>query len=200
MDQKKIVTLVSLDIEGAFDSAWWPAIKVRLAEEESPVNLRRVIDCYLSNRTVSVRYAGTTAERKTSKGCVQGSIGGPILWNLLLDPLLKELMQKSYYCQAFADDVVMVFDGNTALEIERQACVALEHVRSWGIQNKLKFAPHKTCAMVLTRKLKYDTPRLSMGGIEVGLSHEIKQLGLTIDHKLTFNTHITNACKKALTN
>nr|XP_037877578.1 uncharacterized protein LOC119631162 [Bombyx mori] len=67
---------LSLDIEGAFDSAWWPALEVRLAEEKCPEYLRRVISSYLSDRRVSVRYAGAEYERATSKGCVQGSIGG----------------------------------------------------------------------------------------------------------------------------
>ncbi|XP_063834856.1 uncharacterized protein LOC135084043 [Ostrinia nubilalis] len=195
---KKLVTLVSLDIEGAFDSAWWPAIRVRLAEEKCPVNIRRLLDSYLDCRKVKVRYAGEECTRSTNKGCVQGSIGGPILWNILLDPLLQELDRREYYVQAFADDVVMVFDGDTGLEVSRRANAALAFVRQWGIDNKLKFAPHKTCAMVLTRKLKYDDPLLSMGGVDIGLSAEIKILGLTIDNKLTFNSHVAIQCKKAL--
>lgn len=198
LDQKKIITMVSLDIEGAFDSAWWPAIKVRLAEADCPVNLRRVIDSYLTDRQVNVRYAGVVHSRNTNKGCVQGSIGGPILWNLLLDPLLRELETGGSYCQAFADDIVLIFDGDTSSEIERRAGAALEHVLAWGVMNRLKFAPHKTCAMVITRRLKYDTPRLSMGGISIGMSQEMKLLGLTIDRKLTFNTHVAAACKKAI--
>ncbi|XP_063617206.1 uncharacterized protein LOC134790367 [Cydia splendana] len=198
LNEKKMVTLISLDIEGAFDSAWWPAIRVRLAEENCPVNLRRVIDSYLSNRVVRVRYAGEEIKRETNKGCVQGSIGGPILWNLLLNPLLQELTQQGIYCQAFADDIVLVFDGKTALDIERPANAALEHVFAWGVKNRLRFAPHKTCAMLLTRKLKFDVPRLAMGGIQIKMAEEIKLLGLTIDSSLTFNTHIASVCKKAL--
>lgn len=196
-DSKRLVTLVSLDIEGAFDSAWWPAIKVRLAEEKCPINLRRVISDYLSDRSVEVRYAGEKYRKATEKGCVQGSIGGPILWNLLLDPLLRQLESRGFYCQAFADDVVLVFDGKEAREIEEQANAALEHVREWGVRNKLRFAPHKTCAMVITRKLVFDTPRLRMGGVSIEMSSEIKILGLTIDKGLTFNKHVANACKRA---
>ncbi|XP_047028061.1 uncharacterized protein LOC124636164 [Helicoverpa zea] len=198
LNDKKLITVVSLDIEGAFDSAWWPAIRTRLAEEKCPVNIRRMIDSYLNDRCVRVRYAGAECRRDTNKGCVQGSIGGPILWNLVLDPLLKGLEQRGDYCQAFADDVVLIFSGDTALEIQRRANAALEYVRGWGIRNKLKFAPHKTCAMVVTRKLKYDVPLLSMGGVAIGMSEEIKILGLTVDHKLTFNTHVANVCKKAI--
>nr|XP_037872912.1 uncharacterized protein LOC119629799 [Bombyx mori] len=198
LKQKKLITMVSLDIEGAFDSAWWPAVRTRLAEERCPINIRRVMDSYLSDRSVRVRYAGEEVTKSTTKGCVQGSIGGPILWNLLLDPLLKELEKRGDYCQAFADDVVLVFDADSALEIQRQANAALAYVRDWGIRNKLTFAPHKTYAMVLTRKLKYDTPVLSMGGVGVRMSKEIKVLGLIIDSKLTFNSHVANICKKAL--
>ncbi|CAH2224153.1 jg8977 [Pararge aegeria aegeria] len=76
LKHKKLITMISLDIEGAFDSAWWPAIRLRLAEKNCPVNIRRVIDSYLQDRKVRVRYAGTEHEKATSKGCVQGSIGG----------------------------------------------------------------------------------------------------------------------------
>ncbi|KAL0817996.1 hypothetical protein ABMA28_008538 [Loxostege sticticalis] len=198
MELKKLVTLVSLDIEGAFDSAWWPAIRVRLAEEKCPVNLRRLLDSYLEHRSVKLRYAGEEVERSTNKGCVQGSIGGPILWNLLLDPLLQELEKRGHYVQAFADDVILVFDGETALEIETEANAALLYVSQWGAKNKLRFAPHKTGAMTLTRKLIFDTPRISMGGVDVGMLNKIKILGLTIDHKLTFNDHIATQTRKAL--
>ncbi|XP_037294286.1 uncharacterized protein LOC119189251 [Manduca sexta] len=52
-------------------------------------------------------------------------------------------------------------------------------------------------AMVITNKLKYDTPILRMGGVDIGMSNEIKVLGLTIDRKLTFNSHVSQACRKA---
>ncbi|KAL0870224.1 hypothetical protein ABMA27_006364 [Loxostege sticticalis] len=198
IELKKLVTLVSLDIEGAFDSAWWPAIRIRLAEERCPVNIRRLLDSYLEHRSVKLRYAGEEVGRDTNKGCVQGSIGGPILWNLLLDPLLHELERRGYYVQAFADDVVLLFDGETALEVETEANAALSFVSQWGKDNKLRFAPHKTCAMILTRKLKHDTPRITMGGTHIAMSQKIKILGLTIDHQLTFNLHIANQTRKAL--
>lgn len=194
---KKLMVLVSLDIEGAFDSAWWPAIKVRLAEEECPVNIRRLLDSYLEGRKVSVRYAGEESTRETNKGCVQGSIGGPILWNLLLDPLLHKMEESGYFIQAFADDIVLVVDGDTAAEVSRSANAALARVHGWGVRNKLRFAPHKTCAMLITNKLKYDTPALTMAGVDIGMVRSMKLLGVTIDDKLTFNDHVKNICKKA---
>ncbi|XP_037293087.1 uncharacterized protein LOC119188929 [Manduca sexta] len=158
--EKKVLIMISLDIEGAFDSAWWPAIKVRLAEESCPPNIRRLVASYLDDR--------------------------------------MGLERRGDYCQAFADDVVLVFDGDSTGEAQRQANAALAYVRDWGVRNKLRFAPHKTQAMVITNRLKYDTPILHMGGVDIGLSNEIKLLGLLIDRKLTFNGHVTQACAKAI--
>ncbi|CAH2087895.1 unnamed protein product [Euphydryas editha] len=40
LNRKEITTMISLDIEGAFDSAWWPKIKVRLVEELGTLSLQ----------------------------------------------------------------------------------------------------------------------------------------------------------------
>lgn len=167
LNEKKLIVLVSLDIEGAFDSAWWPAIKIQLATTKCPINLQKVIDSYLNNRKITLKYAGTQITKDTNKGCVQGSIGGPILWNLLLNPLLNILDTCKVYSQAFADDIVLIFDGQTNTEIQINADATLTRVWEWGVQNKLKFAPQKTNAMVLTQKLKYDTPNLSNPNINI---------------------------------
>ncbi|CAK1578889.1 unnamed protein product [Parnassius mnemosyne] len=130
-------------------------------------------------------------------GCVQGSIGGPTFWNILLDPLLDGLEKRGVYCQAFADDVVLIFSGGTSSVIQDNANNVLAYVHEWGVKNKLKFAPHKTKAMIITKKLKYETPHIQMGGTEITLVEEMKLLGLTIDHKLTFQKHVQLVCRKA---
>ncbi|XP_049875608.1 uncharacterized protein LOC126380835 [Pectinophora gossypiella] len=45
--------------------------------------------------------------------------------------------------------------------------------------------------------MKFETPYLHMGVAAIQLVEEIKILGLTIDRKLTFNTHVANICRKA---
>lgn len=91
--------------------------------------------------------------------------------------------------QAFADDVVLVFDGGYGTgDWGTSQCM---HVRSGG-SDEAEITPHKTCAIVITRRLKYNLSCLSMDGIDIGLSKEINILGLTIDHKLTFHTR--NKC------
>ncbi|GBP90788.1 Putative 115 kDa protein in type-1 retrotransposable element R1DM [Eumeta japonica] len=194
---KKIILMVSLDIEGAFDNAWWPAIRNQLLAHKCPVNLYGMVMGYLRDREVVVRYAGGESRRMTSKGCIQGSIAGPTFWNLVLDSLLQELGDLGVYVQAFADDVVLMFSGQSASVLEAEANRALAHVSGWGDRNKLRFAPSKTNAMVLTKKLKFDVPTICMGHTTIALVDEIRLLGLTIDKRLTFVPHVSKACKKA---
>ncbi|CAH2105843.1 unnamed protein product [Euphydryas editha] len=194
---KKIVLLVSLDIEGAFDNAWWPALKKQLVNKHCPRNLYAMVASYLQDRRVIVNYARATSEKETTKGCVQGSIGGPTFWNLILDSLLRKISDMGVYCQAFADDVVLVFSSQKTSNLQTSAETTLAAVQEWGICNKLRFAAHKTNAMVITKKLKYDTPVIHMSGTRLRLVEEIKLLGLILDSKLTFNAHVTAVCKKA---
>lgn len=93
---------------------------------------------------------------------MQGSNTGTTFWNILLDPLLSDLQSNGTYCQAFADDIVLVVSETSATEIECQADRIRTEVSEWGKTNKLRFAAHKTNAMIITQKLKYDTPRIPM--------------------------------------
>ncbi|GBP55463.1 hypothetical protein EVAR_42639_1 [Eumeta japonica] len=43
LNLKKIILIVSLDIEGAFDKAWWPALKTQLPAQNCPVNLHSMV-------------------------------------------------------------------------------------------------------------------------------------------------------------
>ncbi|XP_022830949.1 uncharacterized protein LOC111359591 [Spodoptera litura] len=86
--------------------------------------------------------------------------------------------------------------GDTAAEVSRDTNAALAHVQNWRDKNELKFAPHKTCAMVITKRLKYDTPILNMSGINITMVRSMKLLGLIIDDRLTFNKLVEHVFKK----
>ncbi|GBP08074.1 Putative 115 kDa protein in type-1 retrotransposable element R1DM [Eumeta japonica] len=171
LNLKKIVLMVSLDIEGAFDNAWWPALKAQLLAYNCPVNLYGMAKGYLRDRRA-----------------------GPTFWNLILDSL--ELGELGVYVQVFADDVVPHVLRAVGFVDRGEANRALARALL-GSQNK-RFAPSKTNSTVLTRKLKYDDPVVHMNGEKISLVGEIRLLGLIIDRKLTFVPHVAKACKKAI--
>ncbi|GBP91215.1 hypothetical protein EVAR_60665_1 [Eumeta japonica] len=58
LNLKKIILMVSLDIEGAFDNAWWPALSTQLRAYKCPMSLYGMVHGCFPNWEVIVRYAG----------------------------------------------------------------------------------------------------------------------------------------------
>ncbi|GBP52410.1 hypothetical protein EVAR_4693_1 [Eumeta japonica] len=54
------------------------------------------------------------------------------LWNLILDPLLREHKQFGKYVQAVANDMVLIFSGQSVISVEEEAQRALAHVHYCG--------------------------------------------------------------------
>lgn len=85
-----------IDIKGAFDLVWWPIIASRLRLLELSKNSQEILGSYLSERLVILENDGEEVCREMNKGCSQGSVLGPLLWNLTFDELMeKELPEKN---------------------------------------------------------------------------------------------------------
>lgn len=105
---QKYVLEIFLDISGAFDNAWWPLILLKLNEAECPRELYQLLQSYLTDRTATL-YIGQSQKSKTlTKGCPQGSVLGPILWNVLFEDLLRTNLGQDVTIQAYADDAVVI--------------------------------------------------------------------------------------------
>jgi hypothetical protein len=74
--------LVSLDVTGAFDAAWTPAILKGLKDYGCPKNLYSLARSYFTQRTTSLSTNNIRLQREVTKGCPQGSCCGPGFWNV----------------------------------------------------------------------------------------------------------------------
>lgn len=193
----KHVCLISLDIKGAFDNAWWPHLLSQLTRLNCPENIYRVFKDYLSDRTVEIRYAGAYCNKSTNKGCIQGSACGPVLWNVVLDELLQLPYHPDVHIQAFADDVLLIVQHTDSAALEGIVNESLSKITAWGDKVKLQFSEEKTKALFITKR-KASEPRLMMNGKPLPLSRDCKVLGIVIDDKLNWSKHVDMACKKAV--
>ena len=109
--QGNVVVMTSLDVQGAFDAAWWPAILNNLRNLECPRNLYNLTRSYFSDRVAILCAITYRKERKVTKGCPQGSCCGPGLWNVLYNALLDLEFTSHTKAIAFADDVA-ILTGN----------------------------------------------------------------------------------------
>ena len=88
LKQKNCTSVVSLDVQAAFDAAWEPCILRNLKELKCPKNLLNLSRSYFSNATASLFGNTLKIEKPVTMGCPQGSCRGPGFWNILYSSCL----------------------------------------------------------------------------------------------------------------
>jgi len=101
---KQCTVIVSLDVKGAFDAAWWPSILNKLRELKCPNNLNNLSPCYFSNRKATLPINNYTTEKEGQKGFPQGTCYFPGFWNVVYNSLLNLTFNIRTKVIGFADD------------------------------------------------------------------------------------------------
>ena len=68
-----VAIIISIDVQGAFGSAWWPAILQRLRDIKCPKTLYYLVKDYLKKRKAVMIVNNSSAEKATTCGCPQGA-------------------------------------------------------------------------------------------------------------------------------
>jgi hypothetical protein len=66
---KQSAVIVSLDVKGAFDAAWWPSILKQLRELKCPKNLYNLSASYFSSRKATLSINNYKTDKEVQKGC-----------------------------------------------------------------------------------------------------------------------------------
>ena len=99
----------------------------------------------------------------------------------------------------FVDDSCTLIGGTNLDEMMSRTKKVVNDQITWGHSCGLKFNPDKTVCIIFTKAkniIKYPNT-LIVGGKNVEFSTTIKYLGVTLDHKRLWTTHITQAVQKA---
>lgn len=185
--------LITLDIQNAFNSANWGTVITALAKKGVSKYLIRMMESYLSEREI----VGEEFPKNMSAGVPQGSILGPTLWNLLYDGVLQLKIPHDVTLVAYADDLAIIALGRTEEELEMKANTTLEIVGGWMRDNKLAVAPAKSEAMVISGRKVCRPIKIKFGNQEITQKNIIKYLGVVLDRKLNFHSHIDYVTAKA---
>ena len=198
LDEGLDTLVVALDIAGAFDRVWHSGLLAKLRAKGVAGSLLRLLEDYLQGRTLRVALNGRISKPARIRASVpQGSVLGPVLWNVYIDDLLRQLPA----VKAYADDCT--FSLSYCRQDSQRAVAAvnkqLKAAEEWGKAWQVDFAPNKTHAMVVSRSPAASQAvegQLQFEGVRLPLQDTIKVLGITIDRELRYDQHITTVARR----
>ncbi|UYV69912.1 hypothetical protein LAZ67_7001169 [Cordylochernes scorpioides] len=198
--QKELTSLIAIDIAGAFDNAWWPAIIKRMDNDDVPSDLIRIIKSYLNNeREVKFTYESETFYKKLTKGCPQGGPLSPLLWNILLNDLLINFDSMNADIICYADDVTIICWNKTIEGLKTASEYTLNYVIQWCNRNKLTISTEKTNMLYLHNRQKIP---IKVNNNIIMPVKQVKILGMKFSNhkwknKVNFTPHVNDILCKA---
>ena len=151
----------------------------------------------VTNRHVTITHNNATRRIKTKRGCPQGGVLSPFLWNLVIDDLVQYTAKHiPGYIQAFADDIMSLAEGDYLDVIWQRTQTTIKTIENWC--QGLNISVLKTKIVMFTWNRKWSLSPIEVCGETIELSNDVKLLGIPLDSKLTFNNHIDNITKKCI--
>ena len=197
---------ISFDIKGAFDNASWSAILQAPELANVPSYVRRCLFSYFENR--SVECHGST--RRLERGCPQGSVLGPTLWNVVHNGVISRLSPLYPGVTCYADDTLVVVGADCKITLQAECTLCISRVTSMVAVNGLELNQNKTeilafvdspSQLQIHQPEKHGWPRVKFLGREMKVLRSIRYLGVMVDNNLRWDVHIKAAlsrCSAAL--
>ncbi|KAL9563791.1 hypothetical protein ACKAV7_012033 [Fusarium commune] len=194
--RKKVATLVTMDIQGAFDTVMRNRLVLRLREQGWPDHLARWAGSFMSGRSARVRYQDTlTSSSPLECGLPQGSPVSPILFLLYTEPIYRLGNPQGRF--GYADDTAILSIGDTVDETTAMASGAIDEMVRWGATNGVSFDSKKTEVMHFSRSKLRTAPAVRHGDIEKHPKPALRWLGIWLDSRLLFRIHVEKWAMKA---
>lgn len=198
LENKELTLGAFIDIEGAFDKATFESINTALREYGVAPAISGWIGNMLKWRVVQATAGDATIQGVVTKGCPQGGVLSPLLWNLVVDSLLQRLNNERYFTVGYADDITILLTGKFESVIFNQMQHALKLVEDWCNGHSLTANAAKTELVLFTRKRKVGNCKLpSLKGTPLRLAPQVKYLGVILDQKLNWRSHLEQKIGKA---
>ena len=192
-----MVGAVLMDLSKAFDCLPHELLIAKLSAYGFEKDTLKFFYSYLKERKQCVCLKGKSSMfLEILAGVPQGSILGPILFNIFLNDII-DIFEKTDPNNFADDNTLSAFAKNLSTLIEK-----LEHdsdkAIKWFTDNHMIANPDKFKAIIIQKDRK-DTSgiKLKINNKEISSEREVTLLGVDIDNKLSFDPHISILCKKA---
>ena len=206
MEQKKYTVVVMCDLSAAFDTVDHQILLSLLNDKFSISGIAlKWFDSFLSGRSQRVIIRNSESpSHSVSCGVPQGSVLGPVLFNMYTNSLSEVFSSCDFKSLNYADDTT----GYFAFPLESQTLIndavdkCLKNVKTWMDGHYLKLNKDKTQIIIFSSPTIYhhisiDAISLSNenSGMEsIKLNDQVKYLGVYLDTHFSLVSHINRVC------
>ena len=203
LSKGNISVLALRDFSSAFDTIDHPILVHRLHTDFGLTDT--VLQWFSSNMTDRTHYVSLgnncSAFAPVHSGVPHGSVLGPMLFTMYIEPLSAIIDSHSIIHHSFADNLQLQISAppDKIFEILHTMQSCMRNVKAWATANMLKLNDNKTELMLVTSKRAKYLHNLStsiiFGNAKIFSKQSVKNLGSTLDCHLTMNAHISNIAR-----
>ena len=193
LDKGEYVCVLFMDLSKAFVTINHDLLLAKLRAYGFSNNALNLMCSYLKNRKQRTQINNNfSSEKHIIAGVPQGSIDGPRLFNLFMNDLIFFI---TTFLSNYADDNSLYNRGKDLELIKSVLVNDFRAVKEWFYENFMILNPKKCHYMCIGKSTESDIFKFENVCLENSKEEVI--LGITIDDKLTFDSHIKSICRKA---
>ena len=196
LDRGHSVIGTYLDLSKAFDTVKHSILLDKLKFYGIRGLAYKWFEQYLTGRQQLTYINGTYSNfREINSGVPQGSVLGPLLFLLYVNDITSCVV--NHKLRLFADDTNLFVSGKNLKDVFSTTQNILNNLINWFKDNQLTLNVEKTCYSVFTNKV---VPHMTLSINNKVLKREksVKYLGMFLDEKLNWNSHIDYICTKLI--
>ena len=187
----------SLDVSKAFDKISHFALYSKLMNRHVPVNIIKILYNWYCNSFSSVSWNGVFSGMYTLEaGIRQGGALSPVLFAVYVNSLLEKLQNTGLGCHIgmiftgafmYADDLVLVSASISDLQSMIDVCI--DELNSLDMKINAK----KSSCIRFGKGYKTDCAQVSVDGISLPWSPNLKYLGITLKSSSKFSVDLKDS-------
>ena len=205
MDKGNITLLVLLDMSSAFDTIDHKILVKRLNSFGITGTALQWFTSYIENRTQYVSVNNTKSDKsRLLYGVPQGSVGGPLLFSVYLQPISTIIKNHNIRYHCYADDIQLFVSVPPSSDAIAEAMKSIETcicaMTDWMNSNSLKMNESKTEFMILgsknsLMKANHNQLVLHVGNQAILPASRVRNLGVIFDSNMSFIDQVSSISK-----